>query len=142
MMPSSCSFCVRCIKINTEISQKKGLIFLMSAKSAPELHTIHRMLLSLGATPDSMGFHYTAHAVWLCCRQSGQLYVTKMVYPEVAAYYQTTWMAVERGIRRLITSIWEQNAEKFRLLTGCPLYKRPSPSQFIAVLSLHLSITK
>ena len=118
------------------------MIYLTSPESIHCMNKIQKLLLSLGATPDSMGFHYAAQAVLLSLNRTGQLYVTKMIYPEVASHYHTTWMAVERGIRRLIAGIWEKNAENFRLLTGCPIHNRPSPSQFIAVLSVYISITE
>lgn len=100
-----------------------------------------RLLLALGAAPDFAYFHYTARAVCLALDCSAPLYVTKMLYPEVASYYHTTWAAVERGIRRLIASVWKKDPALFCRVTGYPLTSRPSPSRFIALLSACVSMT-
>ena len=61
--------------------------------------------------------------------------VTKLLYPTVAKQYKTTWQAVERNIRSAAERAWSGGADKFEELTGQRLGKKPTASQFIAILA-------
>lgn len=96
---------------------------------------IRRLLLRLGATPRYIGFDYVVHAVSLSLGNSQYLLsVTKELYPDVARKYHTTLYSVERDIRTIINIIWKRNPALLGQIAGYPLNKRPSVSEFIAIL--------
>lgn len=105
-----------------------------------EFTETQKLLLRLGATPNYAGFHYTVYAVMLSLQQEERLVcVTKFLYPDVAKNYHTTWMAVERNIRTLISVVWKTNPWLLSEIAGCSLPKRPSPGQFLGILTAYLS---
>lgn len=76
----------------------------------------------------------------LAARQPDSLLlVTKLLYPEVAKRYSTTWKCVERNIRTAIRVVWEENPGSLEDLARHPLSKKPSPSGFLSILALHFS---
>lgn len=104
----------------------------------PEISDIYGVLRQLGITGNYMGFFQTAYAVYLASRQPERLVlVTKWLYPEVAKHYDTTWSCVERNIRSVATLAWNGHREYLEQLAQQPLPNRPSPSTFIAILTMH-----
>lgn len=100
---------------------------------------VYRLLCRMGVTANCNGFYHTAYAVLLAMENPQRLLmVTKWLYPEVAQHYHTTWSAVERSIRTVITIIWNTCPELLSEIAGCPLPKKPGPSQFISMLSVYL----
>ena len=96
------------------------------------------LLLFLGLTDKYVGFYYTADAVRLVMERPERIFlITKNVYMETAETYGTTWNAVERGIRCTITKLWEADPEYFQKKLKLPLYEKPTPAKFIAVLSMY-----
>ncbi len=103
--------------------------------TACSVTAIRRLLLKLGATPRYIGFDYVVHAVSLSLGNSQYLLsVTKELYPDVARKYHTTLYSVERDIRTIINIIWKRNPSFLGEIAGYPLDKRPSVSEFIAIL--------
>ncbi len=107
-----------------------------------EYTEIQKLLLRLGATPNYAGFHYVSYAVQLSLEQEQRLLcVTKFLYPDVARHYHTSWMAVERDMRTLIVVVWKTNPHFLNELAGYTLQKKPSPGQFLAILTGYLSLS-
>lgn len=100
---------------------------------------IQKVLWDLNIPPTYLGAHYLAYAEFLVLEDQNRLtMVTKWLYPEVAARYHTSWKAVERNIRTVITICWEQDAGAcLETLTGLPLPDKPSPTGFIQLLAHH-----
>ena len=93
-------------------------------------------LKKLGITPNYIGFRQTALAIeFVHERPEWLLLVTKCLYPAVAKECGTSWKAVERHIRFVITIAWERNPELLDHLAGYPLCKKPKAAQFIAILA-------
>ena len=98
---------------------------------------IMEILHRLGAKANTTGFFYTAYALQLTVAQPSRLaLVTKWVYPDVAAQYQTSWDAVERGIRNTITGAWGCHCDL--MLELFPDEIRPTASQFLLILTRYL----
>lgn len=97
------------------------------------------LLRRLGATANYKGFSYAAYAMALCAEQPELLLlVTKDLYPAVARQYRTTWKAVERNIRTVVTMIWTRNPAQLDLVAGGPLEARPSSAEFLAITAADL----
>lgn len=107
---------------------------------SPKYSEIQQLLLHLGATPNYIGFHYTAYAIGLCLEENQRLlFVTKALYPDVAKHFHTTVPSVERNIRTIISVIWKINPHMLEELAGFALTKQPSVGQFLAILAAHFS---
>jgi two-component system response regulator (stage 0 sporulation protein A) len=94
------------------------------------------VLKKLGITPNYIGFHQALSAVELIRQNPDVLFlVTKQLYPSVAKEYGTTWKAVERNIRSVVSMAWERNPALVRELAGYPLDEKPRAAQFMAILA-------
>ena len=101
---------------------------------------IHDLLYRLGATANYTGFFHTAYAIWLSLQQPQRLLmITKWLYPEVAKQYDTTWQAVERNIRTVISVIWNNNPVLLAQIARRPLNRKPNAAQFISILTAVLA---
>ena len=101
---------------------------------------VYDLLYRLGATANRAGFFHTSAAVLLAMEQPSRLLlVTKWLYPDVAAQYNTNWKAVERSIRGIITLIWNTNPDLLKSLARFPLTAKPKPAQFLSILTAALS---
>ena len=100
---------------------------------------IHNLLNQFGITANYRGFFYISYAVLLALREPERLtYVTKMLYPEVAKYYGTTWSSVERGIRTVVAHAWTVNPACFEVLAGRPVNQKPTAACFIAFFVMRI----
>ena len=105
----------------------------------PSMKIICDALRQLGVTANYRGFRYAAFGVWLCTREPDRLLLaTKWLYPEVAAHYHTTWGAVERSIRTVVSVAWKHNPELLCCLADFQLTQKPRPGQFLSILSAGL----
>ena len=103
---------------------------------SPSMVRIYDVLYRLGITANYIGFFYVSYAVWLGSRQPDRLLlVTKWLYPEVAKHYDTNWKTVERNIRTVVDAAWRNNPWLLAELAGYPLYEKPRPAQFLAILA-------
>ena len=101
----------------------------------PPLAKIYGILFELGIDANYVGFFYTSYAVWLSVRQPVRLrLVTKWLYPDVAAHYDTSWYAVERNIRTVTSVAWGNNPQLLSELAGRNLLEKPTAAQFISIL--------
>ncbi|MCD8356889.1 MAG: sporulation initiation factor Spo0A C-terminal domain-containing protein [Clostridia bacterium] len=87
---------------------------------------IYTGLCCMGAAINGIGTFQTAYAIYLVrCQPKDMKFATKQLYPAIAKYCGTNWMAVERNIRYTITSIWKHN------LWLANTIQRPKTMQFI-----------
>lgn len=108
-------------------------------RSADLTGEIYSLLYELGVKADTVAFFHTAYATYLAAEHPQKLLlVTKWLYPEVAQHYRTNWKAVERNIRRTAFVVWNNQADKLKVLAGYPLIARPTPTEFLTILSHHL----
>ena len=102
----------------------------------PPIVEIYDLLYQLGAVADRCGFFYASLSVWLAVREPERMeLITKWLYLDVARHYNTTWKAVERGLRDFVKIIWEKNPGLLSEWAGCELTSRPRASDFIAILA-------
>ena len=100
---------------------------------------IGQELRGLGMTPGKMYYAYTATALRITTRQTDNLYyVTKNLYPEVGRCYRATWKGVERGLRHAVDVVWEAAPERLSHMACHQLKKKPTPSEFLAILTTYL----
>lgn len=109
--------------------------FALSKKTLHSKMNCHLALKKLGITPNYIGFHQILSAVEFVNRNPDTLFsVTKTLYPAIAKEYGTTWKAVERNIRSIVSMAWERNPALVRDMAGYPLKSKPKAAQFIAML--------
>lgn len=97
---------------------------------------IQRILRRLGATENYTGFFPTVYAVQLSMGDPERLHlITKLVYLDVAWRYGTTWKAVERNMRTIVSVIWRNNPLLLSELAGFPLASKPNNASFLAIVS-------
>ena len=100
---------------------------------------IQALLYSIGITGNYIGFHQAASAIEIAIEDpQSLLMVTKGLYLEVAEQYGTDWKTVERNIRTVISVTWNCSRRKLEMIAGHALSKKPTPAQFIAILSRYL----
>lgn len=105
-----------------------------------KLFNIQKVLWDLNIPPNYLGAHYLAYAEMLVLEDQNRLtMVTKWLYPEVAARYHTSWQAVERNIRTVISICWQQDSgSRLCQVLGCPEIGKPSPTRLIQLLARYL----
>ena len=108
---------------------------------SPELVKIYGALYRIGIFANYKGFYYIARAIELCAQQPERLQlITKWLYPEVAAYYHTTWQSVERSIRTVVAVAWKRNPDLISQMSlSSSLTRKPTPKQFLAALVQNIS---
>ena len=104
------------------------------------LFLIRKVLWDLNIPPNYLGAHYLAYAELLVLEDQRRLtMVTKWLYPEIAARYHTSWQAVERNIRTVISICWARDAgAQLARRIGCTFSAKPSPTGMIQLLAHHL----
>ena len=96
---------------------------------------IYDLLYCLGAKATHTGFFYLAHAVLRAYHDPSLLRsVTKLLYPEIADEYNTSWRCVERCIRYTIATAWKEHPNRFSKLSRRLILFRPTPAQLIGLL--------
>ena len=106
----------------------------MNSTDEELLTLIHRLLYSLGLTAEHTGFFHSAYAILLVCRDPERLHAaTKLLYPETADHYHTTWGSVERNIRYVIDLLWRDHPNRISDLAGYTILRKPTPRKFISL---------
>lgn len=106
-----------------------------------ELHMdITRILTALCFTPNCGGYHFVREAIKLVVNSEDNLrWISKNIYPTVAAASGTTSAAVESGIRNSIRRAWMRTDDcmKTELFGTYAVSKGwvPSNSEFIFMLA-------
>jgi len=103
------------------------------------LHKAVRLLSQLGITANYAGFYQTAYAVSLSLTDPDRLlYITKSIYPDVAAHFQTSTSCIERNIRTVAAVSWKKNSCLLTQLAEHPLTAKPANAEFLAILTTYL----
>lgn len=98
--------------------------------------TIQRLLRRLGVTENYTGFFPTVYAVQLSMGDPDRLrLITKLLYPDVAWQYGTTWRAVERNMRTIVSVVWRNNPQLLSELAGFHLGRKPNNASFLAIVA-------
>ncbi|CCY01268.1 putative uncharacterized protein [Enterocloster bolteae CAG:59] len=95
------------------------------------------ILRRLGVNNSYVGFRYTLYGV-SCIVQDPSLliYISKGLYVEIAAHYQTSIGCVERNIRTIINTIWiHGNRELLNEIFNFNLEQKPRNGAFIDALA-------
>ena len=106
---------------------------------------IIKKLNEVGMSPSLKGYRYIITAVKEVLSDENALDgVTKILYPRVARIHKCTPQRVEKGIRYAIELAWSRNnkselKEEFSYIMA-PMRKRPTNSEFIAMLSQHIKM--
>lgn len=109
----------------------------------PMLPAAYSLLRRLGVTEKYMGFRYVAYASALAAADPDRLLlVTKLLYPDIAKRFETSWSAVERDMRTVINIAWKQNPTFLDYLSQAHLEHKPSCAHFLAILSYWLQFTQ
>lgn len=97
---------------------------------------VRRILRELGITANYTGYYQIIWAVELACQDSEFLaQMIKKIYCHVAERSCSSWKAVERNIRTVVTKAWENNPDLLRRLVGEELYRPPTNSVFLSILT-------
>lgn len=99
-----------------------------------------RLLRLLGVNSSYLGFRYTACAVALNIQNPELIiYISKGLYVEVAARYNTSVPCVERDIRTIVEAIWARGDRRLLIqILGTEPDKKPRNASFIDALSQYL----
>ena len=107
-----------------------------SMKESLRQERAYRLLYRLGLCEAKKCFATTADAVCICAANPARLeFVTKDLYLDLAKRHGTSWHVVERHLRTACAVAWETAPDLLSVLAGHPLQRRPTPSQFVAILS-------
>jgi len=95
------------------------------------------LLRRLGVNNSYVGFGYAIHGIVSTIHNPYLLtYISKGLYVEIAAHYQTSIKCVERNIRTIINTIWlHGNRELLNQVFGSELEQKPRNGAFIDALS-------
>ena len=99
-----------------------------------------RLLRLLGVTGKLSGFRYAVYMVEQVRDQPDNvLLITKRLYKQTADHFNTTPSCVERNLRTLIQSCWNQLDHDFlNVIAGTQLRQPPTNSQFIDMMTAYL----
>ena len=112
----------------------------MKPEAASDVRSmIYDLLYSLGITANYHGFFFTSDAIQLALQQPERLLlISKLIYPDIAKHYCTTWNNVERCIRKTTDVAWKLRPERINAIAMRNLECRPTNAQFISMLSNYL----
>jgi len=107
--------------------------------------TVTEIIHEIGVPAHIKGYQYLREAIILTIRDMDMINaVTKVLYPEVARKFSTTPSRVERAIRHAIEVAWDRGdievLQKFFGYTVSNIKGKPTNSEFIAMISDHLSL--
>lgn len=106
---------------------------------------VTKVMLELGVPAHLRGYQYMRTAIAWCVEDMERVgSVTKLLYPELAKYYQTTSQKVERAIRNAVEVSWGRgNEELFDRLFGYSPEDgngRPTNSEYIGVIADYIQL--
>lgn len=101
------------------------------------------LVLELSFSSAKRGHIYLADAVELVIQNPSYLQgANKLLYPIIAEKYHISPESVSRGICRSVEDIWENgNHARLNMLANHKISKKPSPRDFIRLLSHYLEST-
>lgn len=100
---------------------------------------VTKILTELGMPCNNMGYKYIKKAILIAVEDTDAVNaVTKVLYPQIAEEYKSSWKAVERCIREGVRAVWNKdNLEILQKYFGCTannIERRPTSSKFIAMM--------
>ncbi|MDO4295737.1 MAG: sporulation initiation factor Spo0A C-terminal domain-containing protein [bacterium] len=101
---------------------------------------IQRTLRTLGVNGSYLGFYQTSFAVKRVMENELMLiYISKGLYVETAARFQTSVACVERNIRTVIQIIWEYgDRELLEEMAEKKLERKPRNVEFLDMLARYM----
>ncbi len=106
----------------------------------PLLMEIHDALYKLGVKAKIQGFFETSCAIFLVMQQSDRSWFSIMeLYQKICILYRVPFDAIDPRIRRVIQIAWKRNPELLSRFAGRRLERRPTPRQFIEIISRFLA---
>lgn len=97
--------------------------------------SLDRVLHRLGVYENRQGYRAITAAVEIAVRQPQSLtLVTKWLYPEAARLCGMSWQALEKNVRMTVSDIWSRSPDRLQMLAEGGLRRKPTASQFIALL--------
>ena len=95
------------------------------------------LLRRLGFQTRYIGFPYLSYALALVLADHSYLYqLFKRLYPDTARAFQTSAACVEKDLRTLIRSFWQEGGgQALGRLAPRPLLRRPTIGELLALLS-------
>ena len=101
---------------------------------------IEYLVRSLGIGATYRGYRYVCYALMLCIEDENYLLsVSKLLYPQIAQYFNTTYSSVERDIRTVIKVCWERgNRSRLEDIALNPMTDRPPAGEFLDILTAYL----
>ena len=97
----------------------------------------------MGVTSKYKGYYYVAEAIAMAMEaQYEPMNVTKDIYPDIAAKYQSTSNNVEHDIRTVVNVCWETNKSEMERIAGYSLTYKPTNSEFIDMLAYYIMETE
>lgn len=111
-----------------------------SADSSRYDAEITEILLNIGIMPHLQGFKFLREAIKRTADDKSVLRgVTKILYPDLAKYFQTTPECIERSMRNALSSAWHNSDEERRKIYfgkySVMMKSRPTNSRFILMIS-------
>lgn len=96
------------------------------------------LLCRLGITANYDGFYQTVYAVELAINDPDRLQsVTNLIYPEVAAKYNTSPDNIRKNIAKVCSLAWERNPQLISEMAMYEIKKKPGTSEFLAILAVY-----
>lgn len=73
---------------------------------------------SFGVHRSYTGYEYTTYGLLLIIDDKARMdCITKLLYPDIASFFRTSWNCVEKNIRTVVNSVWEShNTELLNLI--------------------------
>lgn len=103
------------------------------------LSEIYDLLYRFGLNANSCALFQMSYAIWCVMDDPEKLTLTtKLLYPEVARKYKTSWKNVERNLRRVARRAWRNDLSLLRKMARYSLFRCPTASQFIAIVAAYL----
>ncbi len=101
---------------------------------------IKAILRQLDVKSSYQGYNYVVYGIELVLKDQGRLkYVTKLLYPDIAVKYHTSWKCVERNIRTVVRAVWKtDNPELLTTICGGAKLERPNNCQFFQIMSQYV----
>ena len=100
---------------------------------------VNEIVWRLGIPATYQGQRYLIAALKLAVNDESYLIHIKSLYEEVAKMYDVTVGSVIKDIRTVIAFCWSQGHRGFlQQMAGFPLTKRPTPANFISILTTYL----
>ena len=98
----------------------------------PICTALHR----LGVYENTQGYYAARAAISVALQEpESLLMVTKWLYPEAAKKCGGNWQSLEKNLRAAIADIWKNHPEGLQALSDAPLRRKPTASQFVALLA-------